>query len=265
MYPRHSPVLCYHALSSSWSSTLAIPPELLAEQVRALAGRGYIGLTLAEAERRRAERTLPRRSVVVTFDDGYASTSLAKPALDEVGFPATVFVVTRFADSGELLSWPGIDHWVTGEHAEELRPLRWDDLERLVAAGWEVGSHTVSHPRLPELPDGELAAELEQSRAMIVARLGRCDTLAYPYGLADSRVARAASRAGYVAAVTLTASHRVDSPYLRARTGLYAADSGLRLRLKLSPAVAALRRTPLADLAEGARSRSRGAGRRERP
>ncbi len=253
MYTRHLPVLCYHAISSSWQATLAVSPELLATHLKTLARRGYVGLTLAEAERRRAERTLPRRSVVVTFDDGYSSTLLAKPALDDVGFPATVFVVTRFVASGELLSWPGVAHWAKGDHAEEMKSLRWDDLEQLIESGWEIGSHTVTHPRLPELLDGELATELEASRASIVDRLGRCETVAYPYGLADERVARAAARAGYKGAVTLSASHRVDRPYRRARIGLYPADTGLRMYIKLSPVAGALRRTPLADLAQRAR------------
>ncbi len=237
-------VLCYHAVSSSWDCSLAMPEAMMSRQLRRLHGRGYEGLTVAEAERRAAAGTLPRRTVVVTFDDAYTSTLRAKPLLDELGYPATVFVVTSFADSGALLSWPGIDHWADGPHAHELEPLSWTQLEDLHEAGWEIGSHTITHPKLPETDDETLARELTGSRAEIVEHLGRCDTIAYPYGLADDRVAEAARKAGYLSGLTLTSSHKRDEPLLRPRTGVYPSDRW-RERVKLSPWFGALRRSRL--------------------
>lgn len=219
-----------------------MPEETLARQLRALRRRGYAGLTVADAESRLRSGTLPRRTVVVTFDDAYVSTLRARPVLDELGYPATVFVVTAFADSGELLEWPGIEQWRDSPHAEELRPLSWAELESLRDAGWEIGSHTVTHPRLPELDDCALAAELEGSRSTIVTRIGGCDTIAYPYGLADDRVAAAARRAGYASGLTLTSAHRRNEPLLRPRTGLYPGDRW-REWVKLSPWFGAVRRS----------------------
>jgi peptidoglycan/xylan/chitin deacetylase (PgdA/CDA1 family) len=250
-------VVCYHAVSATWPSALAVSESLLAAQLSVLARRGYVGLTLADAERRRADGRLPRRTLVITFDDGYASTLRAKPILERLGFPATVFVVTGFVDSGELLSWPGVEHWTRSAHADELRSLTWHDLEELREAGWEVGSHTVSHPHLTGLSDIDLRNELELSRAAIADRLEVCDTIAYPFSLADDRVAAAAARAGYAAGVTLTPSHVIDDRYLRPRVGLYPADAGFRLRLKLSPSMLAFQRTRLADRALRIRARLR--------
>jgi peptidoglycan/xylan/chitin deacetylase (PgdA/CDA1 family) len=243
-------ILCYHAVSSEWPSSLAVSEQLLAKQVTHLHARGYQGFTHGEAERRRSAGTLPRRSVVVTFDDAYESTLRALPVLSAVGFPATVYVVTRFAESGELLRWPGVDQWCDTAYEQELQPLGWAELERLLEAGWEVGSHTVTHPRLPEIDDEALARELDESRQTIMSRLGSCETVAYPYGLADDRVAAAAEAAGYTAGVTLTSAHRTNTPFLRPRIGLYPADGGVRLRVKLSPTFTALRRTPLGVAAE---------------
>lgn len=231
--------------------------QTLEAQLTPLARRGYEGLTLAECERRRTAGTLGRRSVVVTFDDGYLSTLRAAPILERLGFPGTVFAVSRFVESGEPLAWPGIDSWARGPHAGELAPLRWSDLASLQEAGWEVGSHTITHPVLPSLDDAELARQLDDSRTAIAARLGSCETVAYPYGLADDRVAHAARQAGYLAGVTLTAAHRRDEPFLRPRVGLYAADGGLRLRAKLSPTVRVARRTAVAAVAETLRRRAR--------
>lgn len=238
-------VLCYHAVSASWPCSLAVSPDLLRSHLALLGRRGYAGLTFAEAERRRGEGTLPRRSVVVTFDDAYRSTLLAAPVLREAGFPGTVFVVTRFAESGEPLCWPGIDHWADGPHRDELAPLSWEELAGLRDSGWEVGSHTVTHPVLPDLDDEALGDELTRSRRAIEERLGACETIAYPYGRADARVAAAARAAGYLAGCTLSTLHDADEPHLRPRAGLYPIDRGLRARAKLSPALARLRRSRL--------------------
>ena len=96
------------------------------------------------------------------------------------------------------MSWPGIDHWAGGPHEHELEPMSWEELGRLAAAGWEVGSHTRSHPLLTQVADDDsLAGELAQSKAVIESRLDRpCESIAYPYGDHDDRVVeRLAGRA----------------------------------------------------------------------
>lgn len=253
MYRAHPLILCYHAVSSDWDSSLAVPASLLAQHADILRRRGYVGLTFADAERRRRQGTLPRRSVVFTFDDGYESTLRAVPVLAAAGFPGTVFVVTRFVDSGLPLRWPAIERWLSGRSAGELGSLGWSQLEGLLERGWEVGSHTVTHPRLPELGDGELEHELGSSLETLRARLGACDTIAYPFGLADDRVARFAAAAGYLAGATLSDAHREDKPLLRPRIGLYPGDHGIRAKTKLSPAIAAFRRTRVAAALADAR------------
>jgi peptidoglycan/xylan/chitin deacetylase (PgdA/CDA1 family) len=246
VYRRLPLILCYHAVSSVWRTELAVAETQLAGQLAALRRRGYVGLTFAESERARLAGRLPKRTVVVTFDDGFASTSRARPALEEAGFPGTVFVVTDFVESGDALSF--IPNG-SAEAADELAPFGWSELAELREAGWEVGSHTVTHPCLPDIDAPELQRELELSRETIERRLGSCETLAYPYGAADERVAAAAAEAGYLAACTLTAAHRVDERFRRSRVGIYRNDAGLRGRAKLSPVGQALRRTGLAELA----------------
>jgi peptidoglycan/xylan/chitin deacetylase (PgdA/CDA1 family) len=242
-------VLGYHAVSPTWRSQLAVPPAVLRSQLARLKARGYVGFTLSDAERRRSDGTLPPRALVVTFDDGYASTLSALPVLAELGLPGTVFVVTGFVDSGEPLSWQGIEEWLAAETRDELRPLRWDDLESLAASGWEVGSHTVSHPLLTAVDDERLHRELVDSGAAIAAHLGSCTSLSYPYGLADERVAAETQRCGYAVACALTFTHLVDEPFRRPRTGLTSADTGLRLLLQVSGVGQRVRRGPGARVA----------------
>jgi peptidoglycan/xylan/chitin deacetylase (PgdA/CDA1 family) len=227
-------ILAYHAISSTWRSQLAVSPDVLRRQLGFVRTRGFVGLTFAESERRRLNGTLPEKAVVVTFDDGYASTLDAKPILEEYGYPATIFVVSSFVESGELLRWPGIEGWSNAETRRELTPLGWAELEKVIEAGWEVGSHTVTHPLLTALSDDALAAELERSRNAIATRLGTCETIAYPYGLTDERVTAAVRATGYLAGCTLRFVHEDDERYSRPRIGLSYADTGFRLRAQLS-------------------------------
>jgi peptidoglycan/xylan/chitin deacetylase (PgdA/CDA1 family) len=253
--PARPLILAYHAVSSTWDSPLAVTEEALARHAAHVRALGYEGLTLVEAERRRATRTLPARTVVFTFDDAYCSTLRAADILAAYGYPGTVFTVTSFADSGAPLSWNGIRHELTAETAAHLTPLSWDELAGLRDRGWEIGSHTVTHALLTLADDARLTAELADARGAIAARLGTCDTIAYPYGVADDRVAVAAERAGYLAACTLTGAHVADGPYFRPRVGMGSADTGLRLRAKVSPLGVALRRTPVAHTVRRLRRR----------
>jgi peptidoglycan/xylan/chitin deacetylase (PgdA/CDA1 family) len=235
-------IVAYHAVSSTWRSPLAISEEAMNRQLQWFSRRGFVGLTLADAERRRSKGGLPARTLVVTFDDGFASVRRARPLLDRLGFPATVFVVTGFVEGARPLDWPGLEQ-VGIESADDRRSLDWTELEELRAAGWEIGSHTATHVVLPDASDDELAAELEGSRNEIVGRLGSCESVSYPYGLADARVATAARRGGYAAGVTLTRAHDADEPLRRPRLNLETGDTGLRLSLGLSRPALALRRS----------------------
>ena len=187
--------------------------------------------------------------MVVTFDDGYASTMRAIPALEEAGFPGTVFVVTDFVDSGAPLAWAGILEWQRQETIHELSPLCWEDAASLVERGWEVGSHTASHPLLTRVDDATLRDELVRSRAAIEDHLGTCTSVAYPYGQADARVAEAARTAGYEVACMLTFAHIADEPLRRPRVGLGMRDHGVRLAAQVSSIGQAGRRSAPARLA----------------
>ena len=122
--------------------------------------------------------------------------------------------------------------------------------------GWEIGSHTCSHPRLPELDDRALDDELAGSRADCEAGLGRpCDTLAYPYGAVDGRVVEAAGRAGYRLAVSLPRRLHAPRALCWPRVGVYHVDgeSEWRWRMKVSPAARRLRASGAWGTLDGAR------------
>jgi peptidoglycan/xylan/chitin deacetylase (PgdA/CDA1 family) len=231
-------VLCYHAVSERWEADLSVTPARLERQLGLLVSRGYTGATFTEATRSRASE----KTLVVTFDDAYRSVAeLAFPILLRLGLPGTVFAPTAFMGLAEPMSWPGIDIWLGGPHESELVPMSWDELAMLADSGWEVGSHTRTHPRLTEIDDDALSEELDASRADCELRIGRCESLAYPYGDHDDRVVEASRRAGYTAACTLARRPVNPSPLRWPRIGIYPIDVERRFRLKVSPAVRWLR------------------------
>lgn len=236
-------VLCYHAVSPTWSAALSVTPAALEHQVGRLVRDGYRGATFTEAA------LAPRhpRTLAVTFDDAFASVlRLAAPVLDRLGVPGTVFVPTSFPGNGPL-RWPGIDHLGSGSDRAELEPLTWRELRELVGSGWEVGSHTVTHPRLTTLDDARLHEELSASRRAIERETALpCRSIAYPYGDADRRVVAAARSAGYEAAAALRPSLESRGPLDVARIGVYHADSDRRFALKVARPVRTLRRSPRA-------------------
>jgi peptidoglycan/xylan/chitin deacetylase (PgdA/CDA1 family) len=245
-------ILGYHAVSERWPASLSIAPRHLEEHLRMLADRGFQGATFHEA----VLRPPSRKTLAITFDDAYRSViELALPIISRAGFKATVFAPTAFVGAEEPMAWPGIDHWRDTEYAGELVPMSWEELERLVEAGWEIGSHTHSHPRLPTLDDDALADELVRSRQVIENHLARpCPSLAYPYGDHDARVVEAARRAGYEAAGTLPARlTKPTGPLDRPRIVVTHPDNAHRFRWKVSPLARKVRATPAWSLLHAAR------------
>ena len=232
-------VLCYHAVSERWDADLSITPRALEEQLGLLVRRGYRGATFTEAV-----TSQPGGKVLaVTFDDAYRSVlELGFPILARLGLAGSVFVPTDFAGTERPMSWPGIEQWVGGPFERELMPMSWDELEQLSEDGWEVGSHTRSHPHLTRLDDASLEAELRGSREACEARLGRpCESLAYPYGDHDGRVVAAAGAAGYRFAGTLPTRFGSSNPLSWPRVGIYFGDEGPRFKAKVSRLVRGLR------------------------
>jgi peptidoglycan/xylan/chitin deacetylase (PgdA/CDA1 family) len=224
-------VLCYHALSPTWEAELSLTPESFEYQIEHMLSHGWHPTTFSGP----VLNTPARRTLAITFDDAFASVkTYAAPVLARFGAPATVFVPTAFPSAGRALCWPGIAHWAGTAHASELTPMTWDDLGELAELGWEIGSHTRTHPRLTQLDDAQLEHELGESRQECASRLGRvCQAIAYPYGDVDERVADAARRLGYNAGATLSRRLERLGPYRYPRIGIYHDDAPWRFRLKM--------------------------------
>ena len=227
-------VLCYHAVSESWRSPLAVRPSQLEEQLAFLVTRGYRGATFTDAV------TSPpaRKTLAVTFDDGFRSVAeRALPVLNRLGLPATIFVPTGWIGRDGSLAWSGIDHWVGSPQEHELAPLTWKQVRSLADAGWEVGSHTRTHPHLPMVDSPRVADEITRSRRDCEERLERpCRSIAYPYGEWDARVVRAVADAGYEAGAALPDRIQSRRTLTWPRVGVWRGETFSYWQQKAAPA-----------------------------
>ncbi len=238
-------ILCYHAIAPDWPATLSVRPDAFEQQLDRLVAKGYRGTTFTRALR--GPRS--RRQLVVTFDDAYTSVlERAKPLMDRYGIPGTLYVPTDWPGRTEPMCWAGIGQWLGTEHEAEMHALDWAQLRGLADAGWEIGSHTRSHPRLTGEPDDALRDELVVSKAVLERELGRpCESIAYPYGDVDDRVAAAAARAGYVAGCSLPRAREllVSRNALQwPRTPIHRIDTPRRFGLKVSVPARRLQSSP---------------------
>ena len=180
--------------------------------------------------------------VGVTFDDGYEDfLSAAVPTLEKLGFSATVYVV-----AGMLGSENDWEH--DGGPRPQLRLLGADGVREVSERGMEVGSHSVTHPRLSGMDRETLVYEVGDSRQMLSEILNApVEGFCYPYGNVDGPAVQAARRAGYVYAVA-TKKQVEGGLYDWPRTYVGEKDHLLRLgvKLKVSPILTRWRRHSLA-------------------
>jgi peptidoglycan/xylan/chitin deacetylase (PgdA/CDA1 family) len=238
-------VLCYHGVSESWPADTSVRPADLEEQLRAFAERGYRGATLADA----LVSPPGERVLAVTFDDAHRSVhELAAPIMARLGIPGTVFVPTDYAGGDRPMGWEGYDSWLGTEHEDELLCMSWEQLGELRDAGWEIGSHTCSHPRLSQADDATIAAELSESRRVCEERSGApCVSFAYPYSDYDARAVQAVADAGYRFAVSVPRRPTAPLPLEWPRVGVSHGEGARRVvrrawsrRLGPSPAARAM-------------------------
>lgn len=228
--------LCYHSVAPRGPRYLTVSAELFERQLATLRRRGLRGGDLASlaalAEGRRVEPT-----AFITFDDGFRDNyETAMPLLREHGFGAFVFVLPPLVDSGAPLRWPEVAA-DCARYEETMRSVTWPMLEEMKEAGFEVGSHGLTHAHLSRLGPEALREELSDSRARIRERLGSCDTLAYPFGEWSPAVAEAARSCGYRFAFSLPTrdGQRAATSHSIPRINVDYRDDGGRFAVKLSP------------------------------
>lgn len=215
------PILAYHRvdgrfeLGGTWNT-----PGQFRRQMLWLKNNGYRTVTMSQAAEMMERREKAERTVCITFDDAYLGLyHHVLPVLRECGFTATVFVVAGFVgrDNAWDINWGG----------RRFQHLGWDQLREMLAAGMEIGSHSLNHRDLRHLNDDELEREVAESRRILEQGLGaRVAAFAYPFGLYNERVRRQVRDAGYACACSVSPARKnaVFDKYALRRTGVYITD-----------------------------------------
>jgi peptidoglycan/xylan/chitin deacetylase (PgdA/CDA1 family) len=210
------PILTYHHVGPSKPDVhplLTVSPDDFTEQVDWLARNGYSPIRTVDWTRWLAEsRPLPKKPVLITFDDGYADIAqYALPTLSHYGFTAVVYIVTRLV--GKTNEWDRRVGW------GELRLMTAKQIMEWAAKGIEFGSHTRDHPDLRSLSASELEDQVFGSVADLQSILDAAPTsFAYPYGHFNQTLRDCVTQA-YQTSVTLV--ERIcsdqDDPWLMPR------------------------------------------------
>lgn len=195
-------ILMYHGFATPGEkpSRYVVSAKCLAAQLSLLRWTRRNVINLDEYLRCRNEHRLPpARAVIITIDDGYLdNATVAAPMLRRHGFPATVFVVSRRIGRS--------NEWDSNTELAGRPLMRREDVLGLAREGFQIGSHTRTHSRLPTLPSERVRNEMGGSRVDLEQLIdGPVVTFSYPYGLFDSRVEAESQRAGFLGACTVRA------------------------------------------------------------
>jgi len=189
------PVLSYHQFSAAESNKMTVTKSAFTEQMKFLKENGYRVITLDQLfDFLDFKSPIPRKSVVITIDDGWRSTyEIAYPILKEQGFPATLFVYTDLIHGGE-------------------KTLSWDLIKELAENGFEIQCHTKSHFDLTLIDKKEsfkdyfnrVEEELSVCAGIIPKRVNRpVRYLAYPFGTTNHLVVALLKKQGLRGAFTV--------------------------------------------------------------
>lgn len=206
-------VLCYHRFEDNKRDPLATSPIDFRSQMKQLKDDGIAVISMKDFLKwRRGEKSIPRKSCIITIDDGYISGyNVAWPILKEFGYPFTMFIYTNYVNVGG-------------------KSMTWEQLEQMRDAGVDIECHTVSHHDLRHAPKGQdyptwLHNEIYTSKDILEQKLGiKIVAFAFPYGTHNEQVRKMATEAGFQAQFTVYGQHMgIDAP--ADQIGRYALDS----------------------------------------
>ena len=196
-------VLCYHAIEDQSDDPVlapyGVPPKRFVDQLDSLTRRGFSFISPDQlAAFVRSKAPLPRRPVLLTFDDGHAGLlDVARNQLRPRGIQALAFVVTNVPS--------GTNEWDQAYGARTLRLLTNEERKETESLGVEIGSHSRTHREMPLLTDRERRLEARGSSADLVsAGLRPPRFFAYPFGARNEDSRKAVAEAGFLAAFGLS-------------------------------------------------------------
>ena len=186
------PVIMYHNIDGdSATSRLSVSPESFKAQMDFLKRRRYNVVKLEDLSEMVRKNQLPSKTIAITFDDGYENNYLnAYPVLKELGLPATIFIIPAMVGSDGYLTW--------------------DQVVEMSESGIvSIGSHSLSHPWLPNMAVQKLDSEIMDSKRSIESHIGKgALAFSYPLGGFNKDVREKVIKAGYKIAVATNPGKR---------------------------------------------------------
>jgi peptidoglycan/xylan/chitin deacetylase (PgdA/CDA1 family) len=253
---RRAVVLGYHGVGVSRRrddlSFLLVSPDRFRSHIELLLEAGFRFCTFAQLARAANGGEPPAGLASVTFDDGMRNNcEVALPILAEYSIPATVYVTIGFIDGTSPWIAPGGDGAMMSEA----------QLRELVAAGWELGAHTMTHPDLSTMDYDACLQEIRESRIRLEEIADTpVETFAYPFGRYGPAAIAATRDAGLKAAVTTGSG--TWAPYEVTRAMIGAADPLPLVLLKLTDRYEPLLASPPVRALRQASKRVRGRAQR---
>lgn len=189
------PVLSYHNFSEAKGDRMTVTASAFEAQMKFLKDNGYKVITMDQLfDFLDFKVQIPRKSVVITIDDGWRSTyDIAYPILRKYGYPATLFVYTDL---------------ITGAK----KTLNWDLVTEMSKNGIDIQCHTRTHRNLALIREKEsfkdyydsVDRELTESSRIINEKLNKeVKYLAYPYGATNRLVVSLLRKYGFRGAFTI--------------------------------------------------------------
>lgn len=215
------PILCYHNLNPTKPGSMNMTPERFESEIKYLQDNGFtiIPLKDAVAYLQGKRDSLPKKSIVITADDGWKSVyTYMWPIVKKYNFPVTLFIYPSTISSGK-------------------NAMTWDELKELQQTGlFDIQSHTVDHPNFKIMKrhlSSEKYAEyvrkqLENSKKTLEEKTNtKITLLAWPFGIYDSYLEDAAAKAGYDMAFTIDykTANRSFRPMAQPRYMMVTAES----------------------------------------
>jgi peptidoglycan/xylan/chitin deacetylase (PgdA/CDA1 family) len=201
---KHPRILMYHMISEHKKgakfNSLRVSPSMFEKQISYLASSGWTFYTMSEIANNK--RTLPEKSVAITFDDGYEDNfTNALPILKKYGAKATIYLVVDRHNR----EWSSLRKAKnnSGELKKELK-LQDEQVREMINSGLiEIGSHTITHPNLSKLTIQQKHHEIFESKKNIDNLFHiQCNSFCYPFGIFNKDDMQLVQDASYTNATT---------------------------------------------------------------
>ncbi len=224
-------ILMYHMVRAPQSppeARYACPPERFRRHLAWLKNHRPL-VSLAEIEAAFLGKTmLPEGAVAITLDDGHGDNyTWAFPVIQELQVPVTVFLATGYLGK--------TNRWMRDFPQHPM--LTWKQVQEMHRHGIAFGAHTVTHPRLPEIPAQLARCELTEGKKAIEDALGcSCCHFAYPYGVFDDTSCALVAEAGFTLACSTRSgfNHLGRDPLVLHRIEVKGTDRIWQLKQKLT-------------------------------